>query len=125
MAYNFLPVERDKLYLMPPRLRYWLPDDHVFHRDLRSELLGRLVDEIVAAGVTRDLHAMDARFSAVGGLDQRVPVGTAKYDLGIGEIGDVSFTTLPSEVLNRFASTEMTTKTSRCSARWGLCDALP
>jgi hypothetical protein len=27
-------------------------------------------------------------------------------------------------MLNRFASTEMTTKTSRCSARWGLCDSL-
>jgi hypothetical protein len=26
--------------------------------------------------------------------------------------------------VNRFASTEMTTKTSRCSSRWGLCDRL-
>jgi hypothetical protein len=67
---------------------------------------------------------MEARFCAVDRLDQRVPVGTAKYDIGIGEIGDVSFTTLPSEALNRFASTKKTTKTSRCSARWGLCDRL-
>ena len=26
MAYNFLPAERDQLYLMPPSLRDWLPD---------------------------------------------------------------------------------------------------
>lgn len=29
MAYNFLPVERDQTYLMPPSLADWLPDDHL------------------------------------------------------------------------------------------------
>ena len=29
MAYNFLPAERDQLYLMPPSLRDWLPKDHL------------------------------------------------------------------------------------------------
>lgn len=29
MAYNFLPVERDQTYLMPPSLKDWLPEDHL------------------------------------------------------------------------------------------------
>src|SRR2546428_11998311 len=29
MAFNFLPVERDQLYVMPPSVRDWLPDDHL------------------------------------------------------------------------------------------------
>ncbi len=29
MAYNFLPVERDQTYLMPPSLADWLPEDHL------------------------------------------------------------------------------------------------
>jgi transposase len=40
MAYNFLPAERDQLYLMPPSLRDWLPDDHLafFVLDVVGEL---------------------------------------------------------------------------------------
>ena len=26
MGYNFLPCDRDQLYLMPPALQDWLPD---------------------------------------------------------------------------------------------------
>ena len=26
MAYNFLPLNRDQMYLMPPSLREWLPE---------------------------------------------------------------------------------------------------
>ncbi|QBS36856.1 IS1182 family transposase [Thermaerobacter sp. FW80] len=29
MAYNFRPVNRDQLYLLPPSLRDWLPEDHL------------------------------------------------------------------------------------------------
>ena len=29
MGYNFLPVERDQLYLMPPSVTDWLPQDHL------------------------------------------------------------------------------------------------
>jgi transposase len=29
MGYNFLPVERDQLYLMPPSVTDWLPEDHL------------------------------------------------------------------------------------------------
>ena len=40
MAYNFLPAERDQLYLMPPSLRDWLPEDHLalFVLDVVDEL---------------------------------------------------------------------------------------
>jgi hypothetical protein len=40
MAYNFLPAERDQLYLMPPSLRDWLPNDHLalFVLDVVDEL---------------------------------------------------------------------------------------
>ena len=29
MAYNFIPVDREQSYLMPPSLRDWLPEDHL------------------------------------------------------------------------------------------------
>src|SRR2546429_189082 len=29
MAFNFLPAERDQLYVMPPSLSDWLPKDHL------------------------------------------------------------------------------------------------
>ena len=29
MAYNFLAVERDQLFLLPPSLLDWLPEDHL------------------------------------------------------------------------------------------------
>ncbi len=29
MAYNFLPVERDQSFLLPPSMRDWLPEDHL------------------------------------------------------------------------------------------------
>ena len=29
MAYNFLPAQRDQVYLMPPSLSEWLPGDHL------------------------------------------------------------------------------------------------
>ncbi len=29
MAFNFVPVERDQSFLMPPSLREWLPEDHL------------------------------------------------------------------------------------------------
>jgi len=29
MAYNFLPVERDQTYLLPPSMKDWLPEDHL------------------------------------------------------------------------------------------------
>src|SRR5439155_26128123 len=29
MAYNFLPAERDQLYVMPPSVSDWLPKDHL------------------------------------------------------------------------------------------------
>jgi len=40
MAYNFLPAERDQLYLMAPSIRDWLPKDHValFLLDVVEEL---------------------------------------------------------------------------------------
>src|SRR5229473_3309217 len=40
MAFNFLPAERDQLYLMPPSVRDWLPDDHLawFVLDVVDEL---------------------------------------------------------------------------------------
>ena len=40
MAYNFLPVERNQLYLMAPSVRDWLPKDHlaVFLLDVVEEL---------------------------------------------------------------------------------------
>jgi len=60
MAYNFLPAERDQLYLMPPSLRDWLPKDHLalfvldvvdeldlsgFYERYRSDGLGRAAYE--------------------------------------------------------------------------------
>jgi transposase len=60
MAYNFLPANRDQLYLMPPSLRDWLPDDHLalfvldvvgeldlsgFYEHYRSDGLGRAAYE--------------------------------------------------------------------------------
>src|SRR5438309_8660308 len=40
MAQNFLPVDRDQLYLMPPSVRDWLPEDHFawFILDMVDEL---------------------------------------------------------------------------------------
>ena len=29
MAYNFLPAQRDQVYLMPPSLGEWLPGGHL------------------------------------------------------------------------------------------------
>ncbi len=29
MAYNFLPVERDQSFLLPPSMTDWLPEDHL------------------------------------------------------------------------------------------------
>ena len=29
MAYNFLPVERDQSFLLPPSMKEWLPEDHL------------------------------------------------------------------------------------------------
>ncbi len=29
MAYNFLAPERDQLYLLPPSIADWLPEDHL------------------------------------------------------------------------------------------------
>ena len=29
MAYNFLTPERDQLYLLPPSMADWLPEDHL------------------------------------------------------------------------------------------------
>jgi hypothetical protein len=31
MAYNFLPAQRDQVYLMPPSLDEWLPGAHLAH----------------------------------------------------------------------------------------------
>src|SRR5712691_9960298 len=60
MAYNFLPAERDQLYVMPPSLSEWLPKDHlawfvldvvealdmsVFYARYRSDGLGRAAYE--------------------------------------------------------------------------------
>jgi transposase len=60
MAYNFLPAERDQLYLMPPSLRDWLSKDHLalfvldvvdeldlsgFYERYRSDGLGRAAYE--------------------------------------------------------------------------------
>jgi transposase len=60
MAYNFLPAERDQLYVMPPSVRDWLPKDHlalflldvvaeldlsVFYARYRSDGLGRAAYE--------------------------------------------------------------------------------
>jgi transposase len=60
MAYNFLPAERDQLYVMPPSVRDWLPEDHlawfvldvvealdlsVFYARYRSDGLGRAAYE--------------------------------------------------------------------------------
>ena len=40
MAFNFLPAERDQLYVMPPSLSDWLPKDHLafFVLDVVDEL---------------------------------------------------------------------------------------
>ncbi len=40
MAHNFLPVDRDQLYLMPPSVSDWLPEDHFawFILDVVDEL---------------------------------------------------------------------------------------
>lgn len=40
MAFNFLPAERDQLYLLPPSVKDWLPDDHLawFVLDVVDEL---------------------------------------------------------------------------------------
>ncbi len=40
MAYNFAPVDREQLLLMPPSVADWLPEDHLawFVIDVVSEL---------------------------------------------------------------------------------------
>ena len=40
MAYNFLPAQRDHIYLMPPSLSEWLPGDHLafFRLDVVDQL---------------------------------------------------------------------------------------
>src|SRR6266545_3657477 len=48
VAYNFLPVERDQSFLLPPSMTDWLPEDHlaffvldvVENMDLRPFYLG-------------------------------------------------------------------------------------
>ncbi len=60
MAYDFLPVERDQLYLLAPSVRDWLPEDHlawfvldvvealdltVFYARYRADGLGRAAYE--------------------------------------------------------------------------------
>jgi hypothetical protein len=40
MSQNFLPVDREQLYLMPPSVGDWLPEDHFawFIVDVVAEL---------------------------------------------------------------------------------------
>jgi transposase len=40
MAYGYLPVDRDQLFLLPPSMREWLPEDHLawFVLDVVSQL---------------------------------------------------------------------------------------
>jgi len=40
MGHNFIPVDRDQLYLLPPSIKDWLPEDHVafFVLDVTEEM---------------------------------------------------------------------------------------
>jgi transposase len=53
MAYNFIPVDREQSYLMPPSLRDWLPEDH-------------LAWFILDAVGQMDLSAFEAKYRADG-----------------------------------------------------------
>ena len=53
MSSKFRPVDRDTLYLLPPSVQDWLPDDH----------LARFVVDIVER---LDLSALERRYSGGG-----------------------------------------------------------
>ena len=53
MAYNFIPVDREQSFLMPPSLRDWLPDDH-------------LAWFVLDAVAQMDLSAFEAKYRADG-----------------------------------------------------------
>ena len=59
MGYNFLPVERDQLFLMPPSVADWLPEEHLafFVLDAVDEMdLGPLLADYRRDGVGRAAH---------------------------------------------------------------------
>ena len=76
MAYNFLPVERDQLYLMPPSLKDWLPDDHL------ALFMIDVVDELDLSGLYEHY-----RFDGLGraAYEPSVMVAVLLYAYCIGE----------------------------------------
>ena len=48
MGYNFIPVDRDQLYLLPPSIKDWLPEDHV------AFFVLDVVEEIDLTGIYSD-----------------------------------------------------------------------
>ncbi|MDP9242152.1 MAG: transposase, partial [Actinomycetota bacterium] len=76
MAYNFLPVERDQTYLMPPSLKDWLPEDHL------SWFVLDAVDEI-------DLALFHRRYRQDGwgaaAFDPKIMVALLLYAYCVGE----------------------------------------
>src|SRR6266568_7672933 len=76
MAYNFLPAERDQLYVMPPSVSDWLPKDH----------LAWFVLDVVEA---LDLSVFYARYRADGlgraAYEPSVMVSVLLYSYCVGE----------------------------------------
>src|SRR6266851_10150418 len=68
VAFNFLPGERDQLYLMPPSVRDWLPDDHLawFVLDVVDELdLSGFYERYRSDGLGRAAYAPSVMVAVV------------------------------------------------------------
>jgi len=65
MAYKFLAVERDQLYLLPPSVADWLPEDHLawLVLDVVDQMeLGAFYEKYRADGCGAPAHTTIARF---------------------------------------------------------------
>ena len=79
MAYNFLPAERDQLYLMPPSVTDWLEEGHL------AFFLLDVVDQLDLSGFYENLRGARSRFGSPSGrkcLPGRIDDAVEHADVG-------------------------------------------
>jgi transposase len=102
MAYNFLPAERDQLYLMPPSVTDWLEEDHLafflldvvdqldlsgFYENYRSDGLGRAAyDPSVMVAVLLYAYCVGERSSR--GIERRCAEDVAFRVVSANQVPD-------------------------------------
>lgn len=68
MGYNFLPCDRDQLYLLPPALQDWLPE---------SDLAWFLLDAVAQMDLKKLTLNLSERWLGAGGVRSHHDGGTA------------------------------------------------